>query len=96
MPFQMIAKVAESFALKQGFSDELSGLHVEEEREAFNDPAPQIPIPQKKKEELTPEHKNWNDAIAALRKNPGLWDDLKSRFEISPENEELIKDQLQL
>jgi phage recombination protein Bet len=37
MPFQMIAKVAESFALKQGFSDQLSGLHIEEEAAAFED-----------------------------------------------------------
>ncbi len=36
MPFQMIAKVAEGFALKKGFSDELAGLHIEEEAAAFS------------------------------------------------------------
>jgi phage recombination protein Bet len=35
MPFQMIAKVSEAFALKKGFADATSGLHVEEERGAF-------------------------------------------------------------
>lgn len=36
MPFQMISKVAEAFALKKGFSDELSGLSIEEEQAAYN------------------------------------------------------------
>lgn len=31
MPFQMIAKVAEAFALRKGFSDRLTGLSIEEE-----------------------------------------------------------------
>lgn len=35
MPFQMIAKCAEAFALKKGFSDALAGLHIQEEKEAF-------------------------------------------------------------
>lgn len=35
MPFQMISKVAEGFALKKGFSDELAGLHIEDEEAAF-------------------------------------------------------------
>lgn len=37
MPFQMIAKVAEAFALKKGFSDRLKGLHIPEEQDAFED-----------------------------------------------------------
>lgn len=37
MPFQMIAKVAEAFALKKGFSDKLKGLHIPEEKAAFED-----------------------------------------------------------
>lgn len=41
MPFQMISKVAEAFALKKGFSDRLTGLHIPEEQAAFeNDIAP--------------------------------------------------------
>ena len=37
MPFNMIAKCAEAKALKMAFSDELSGLHIEEEAAAFED-----------------------------------------------------------
>lgn len=35
MPFQMIAKVAEAFALRKGFSDRLTGLSIEEESAAY-------------------------------------------------------------
>ncbi|MCB0541874.1 MAG: phage recombination protein Bet [Saprospiraceae bacterium] len=35
MPFQMIAKVAEAFALRKGFSDRLTGLSIEEEGGAY-------------------------------------------------------------
>lgn len=35
MPFQMIGKVAEAFALRKGFSDRLTGLAIEEEHAAF-------------------------------------------------------------
>ncbi len=35
MPFNMIAKCAEAKALKMAFGDEFSGLHIEEERAAF-------------------------------------------------------------
>jgi phage recombination protein Bet len=35
MPFQMIGKVAEAFALRKGFSDRLTGLSIEEEAAAF-------------------------------------------------------------
>ena len=37
MPFNMIAKCAEAKALKMAFSDELTGLHIEEEAAAFED-----------------------------------------------------------
>lgn len=37
MPFNMIAKCARAKALKMAFSDELSGLHIEEEKAAFED-----------------------------------------------------------
>lgn len=37
MPFNMIAKCARAKALKMAFSDELSGLHIEEEAAAFED-----------------------------------------------------------
>ena len=35
MPFNMIAKCAEAKALKMAFGDEFAGLHIEEERAAF-------------------------------------------------------------
>lgn len=35
MPFHMIAKCAEAFALKKGFDDELTGINVEEEMAAM-------------------------------------------------------------
>lgn len=37
MPWQMIMKVAEMFALKAAFGDEMAGLHIEEERAAFEE-----------------------------------------------------------
>jgi len=37
MPFNMIAKCAEGKARKMAFSDELAGLHIEEEAAAFED-----------------------------------------------------------
>jgi phage recombination protein Bet len=37
MPWQMIGKVAEMFALKAAFGDEMSGLHIEDERAAFEE-----------------------------------------------------------
>ena len=37
MPFQMIAKVAEAFALRKGFSDKLKGLSIPEEQVAYED-----------------------------------------------------------
>lgn len=58
MPFQMIQKVAEAFALKKGFPDELSGVHIEEEIGAFEDKQMTAPKPPQKKEvvPLKPEH----------------------------------------
>lgn len=37
MPFNMIAKCARAKGLKMAFSDVLSGLHIEEEKAAFED-----------------------------------------------------------
>lgn len=37
MPYNMISKCARAKALKMAFSDELSGLHIEEEKAAFED-----------------------------------------------------------
>lgn len=53
MPFQMIAKVAEAFAIRKGFGDATSGINVEEEAAAIMD-AQSISIEPKG---LTPEQK---------------------------------------
>lgn len=37
MPYHMIAKCAEAQALREGFSDQVSGLHIAEERAAYED-----------------------------------------------------------
>jgi phage recombination protein Bet len=94
MPLQMISKVAEMFALKKGFGDELSGLHIEEEMAAFEDktvgaisvkPAP------KKKDELNKDHEQWNNVVTALKMNTCNMDYVKNRFELSEANEALLK-----
>lgn len=94
MPFQMIAKVAEAFALKKGFGDELGGLHIEEEMPAFmNTPPTGIPIKPapKAKDELTPEHAQWSNVVTALKMNTCNMDYVKNRFELSEANEILLK-----
>ena len=48
MPFQMIAKVAESFALRKGFGDETSGLLIEEELDAVADTQESSPLRHKR------------------------------------------------
>jgi phage recombination protein Bet len=42
MPFQMISKVAEAFALRKGFSDRLTGLNIPEEKAAFENEQPLV------------------------------------------------------
>lgn len=72
MPFQMISKVAEGFALKKGFSDELAGLHIEEEAAAFSGET--IEATKYKKEpqelpELLPGSNDWQQAVEYMAAN---------------------------
>jgi phage recombination protein Bet len=79
MPFQMIAKVAEAFALRKGFSDKLKGLSIPEEQAAFEDA--QV-IPTASGETLNKEmfldeikvqvaqYKNVNDLLKFYKQNP--------------------------
>jgi len=96
MPFQMIQKVAEAFALKKGFGDELSGLHIEEEMAAFEDKtvgAISVKPATKSKDELTPKHEKWDDVVMALKLGQCDTDYVKTRFTLSDESEaQLIKE----
>lgn len=83
MPIQMISKVAESFALKQAFSDELAGLHIEEEGEAF-EAQPQKPtIEISKKPELNQNHEQWENVVAALSMSQCDMDYVRARFSMT-------------
>jgi hypothetical protein len=78
MPFQMIAKVAESFALRKAFNDKLTGLHIPEEMAAFNDENNGAILNPEQEEELEEayalikqnvnEKKNVDDLFAYYRK----------------------------
>lgn len=50
MPRQMIGKVAEAFALRKGFSDELTGLNIPEEVTAIQDAQATVETPAQKEE----------------------------------------------
>lgn len=67
MPIQMIAKCAEAFALKKGWPDELSGLHVEEEIGAFEDKQIAATPGRVVEQPLTDkEQDRWQDTVDAL------------------------------
>lgn len=94
MPFQMIAKVTEAHALRKGFGDELSGLHIEEEMAAFEDKtvgAISVKPTKKAKDELNENHKNWDDVVMALRMKQCDMDYVKHKFELSEANESQLK-----
>ena len=78
MPFNMIAKCARAKALKVAFSDELSGLHIEEEKAAFEDatiqaaevnPAVEINVEDLKTKILA--CKNRDELTHLYKSNPG-------------------------
>lgn len=61
MPFQMISKVAEAFALRKGFADRLTGIFVEEEAGVLQDvtiaklPIDAVPVDESKLKDLIEE-----------------------------------------
>jgi len=91
MPFQMIQKVAEAFALKKGFGDELSGLHIEEEMAAFENLPPESKQQPKEKPELNRKNEKWDDVVTALRLNQCDMDYVKTRFTLTEQMEAELK-----
>ena len=79
MPFQMIGKVAESFALRKGFNDKLTGLRIEEEIDALNDTNGAVLLSDEQQQELEEtynviqaqinEQKTIEDLTAYFKKN---------------------------
>ena len=81
MPFQMIGKVAEAFALRKGFADRLSGIFVEEEKGAIEGVKEIIILP-----ELTPDHVKWYDAMTAVQQGRATIDAIRKKYTLSDEN----------
>jgi hypothetical protein len=84
MPFQMIAKVAESHAIRKGWA--ISGVHIEEELGTFE------PISDKVKEEMSPQHNSWAAAAKAIATTPSRLKSFNERYYMTPENENLFAD----
>jgi hypothetical protein len=87
MPFQMIAKVAEAFAIRKGFSDEVSGLSIDEEVVAIQDlqilPTKAEPKP---KPEMCPTYKGWEGCCKAVSEGITTLEKLETLYVISDEN----------
>jgi phage recombination protein Bet len=67
MPFQMIAKCSEAFAIRKGFSDEVSGLSIDEEIGAIQD----IQVVENEKPKTLP----------ILSPDAKIWDGIKESVE---------------
>lgn len=74
MPYHMIAKVAEAFALRKGFSDELSGLDIEEEEAAYTDETIYTSTKVIEATTETKEAKRFIDACATIAELSDLYD----------------------
>lgn len=90
MPFQMIQKCAESFALKKAFGDELSGLHIEEEMAAFEGNTIEVKQKPKALPELDQTHEKWDDVATALHLGQCDIAYVRTRFTLSDENKKLL------
>lgn len=60
MPFQMIGKVAEAFALRKAFGDAMADLFVEEEIDAIRNVSNKTEV---QRELLTPQSDKWQQAL---------------------------------
>ncbi len=86
MPFQMIGKVAEAFALRKGFADRLTGIFVEEERGAIEGIKEVVVLP-----ELTPDHVKWYDAMTAVQQGRATIEAIRKKYSLSDENAEKLQ-----
>lgn len=89
MPVQMISKVAEAFALRKGFDDELSGIGIEEEAAAYESGSGRTVV-EKEIQELTPKHPKWNEAVLFLRNETGTIEQIRKKYTLSEENKEIL------
>lgn len=81
MPFQMIQKVAEAFCLKKGFADELGGLHIEEEREAFTGETVDV------EQQNAPLHEDYKDELKMCKTKSEIKAVHARQFNNLPENQ---------
>lgn len=88
MPFQMLAKVAESFALRKGFPAQLAGLSIPEEKVAYENRQGEEEKP-KAKIVLTKDHKHFKNVIKAIESGEHDSNGMKEFYDIS---DELLKE----
>lgn len=99
MPFNMIEKCAEAAALRMAFADETAGLHIEEEKAAFEDltiqaaqSKPELSVDVEALKALIKECKTL-EQLNGLYKKSALYAAYASLF---TEQKELILDELQI
>lgn len=99
MPFNMIEKCAEAAALRMAFADETAGLHIEEEKAAFEDltiqaaqSKPELSVDVDALKSLIKECKTI-ETLNALYKKSSLYAAYANLF---TEQKELILDELQI
>ena len=86
MPFQMIQKVAEAFCLKKGFADELGGLHIEEEKEAFTGETIEVQQPVIEKQTLESSHPKWGVVVEWLAGERTTISEIEKRYNMTDSN----------
>jgi phage recombination protein Bet len=96
MPFQMISKVAESFALRKAFGGEFEGMHIAEEVEAIQEVAVVHSTkvkPTYQKQAISPESPRWEGMVLAIKKGEFSIEKAKEMFDISPADLQTLKTQ---